>query len=52
MNTEVKTLKGWNEFAEQTGKWSWCDYVKVGETYVFDELSANKCILLSLWTMR
>lgn len=31
MNTEIKSLKGWNEFAEKTGKWSWYDYAKVGD---------------------
>ena len=31
MNTETKTLKGWNEFAEQTGKYSWNDYASVGD---------------------
>ena len=31
MNTEIKTLKGWNEFAEQTGKYSWYEYAKVGD---------------------
>ena len=31
MNTKIKTLKGWNEFAEQTGKYSWSDYAKVGD---------------------
>lgn len=31
MNTEIKTLKGWNEFAEQTGKYSWNDYARIGD---------------------
>ena len=31
MNTEIRTLNGWNEFAEQTGKYSWYDYVRVGD---------------------
>lgn len=31
MNTEIKTLKGWNEFAEQTGKYSWYEYAKIGD---------------------
>ncbi len=36
MNTEIKTLKGWNEFAEQTGKYSWYDYARVGD--IVDEV--------------
>ena len=31
MNTEMKTLKGWNEFAERTGNGSWDYYAKVGD---------------------
>ena len=31
MNTETKTLKGWNEFTEQTGKYSWGDYARIGD---------------------
>ena len=31
MNTEMKTLKGWNEFAERTGNGSWDYYTKVGD---------------------
>lgn len=31
MNTETKTLKGWTEFAERTGKYSWYDYARIGD---------------------
>ena len=31
MSTEIKTLKGWNEFAERTGKYSWYDYARIGD---------------------
>ena len=31
MNTDMKTLKGWNEFAEQTGKYSWYNYARVDD---------------------
>lgn len=31
MNEEIKTLKGWNEFAERTENGSWSDYARVGD---------------------
>lgn len=31
MNTEIKTLKGWNEFTERTGNGNWDYYAKVGD---------------------
>lgn len=31
MNEEIKTLKGWTEFTERTGKGSFYDYVRKGD---------------------
>lgn len=32
MDTEVKTLYGWSEFYDTTGKGSWYDYAEIGDT--------------------
>ena len=32
MKKEIKTINGWCEFYDQTGKGSWSDYAEVGDT--------------------
>ena len=31
MSTEIKTISGWCEFYDRTGKGSWSDYAEVGD---------------------